>query len=189
MKRFMVVPILIIALMLGGWQYRTTNMIESDTYSAAITGLATAVSATDVFTLTGSATKTIRVTKVEVSGIATAAGAFTIQLLKRSTADTAGTSSTPTRVPHDSTSGAATATVLAYTANPTTGNLIGLVGLRKITLTTAAGGLVNVPQYLDYTRNEKAVILRGTSEVLAVNLNGVTVTGGAFDVAVTWTEE
>lgn len=156
-------------------------------YSAAIVSLVPATLATDVFTITGSATKTIRITEMWMQGTETTAGAVTIQLLKRSTANSAGTSTSPTRVPHDSTSPAATATVLAYTANPTTGNLVGIVrATREVVLAPATAA--NAPR-VPFNFNGMDVVLRGTGEVLALNLNGVTVTGGNFAAWCTWVEE
>src|SRR5437879_5608942 len=70
------------------------------TYRAAITGLAAVTGCTDLFTLTGSATKTIRITRVEFSGtVATAALYLDVQALIRSTANLTGTSTAPTIVP------------------------------------------------------------------------------------------
>ena len=64
------------------------------TCSAAKIGLVPASSATDVFTITGSATKTVRVTRIEITATTTAAtpAALDVLLLKRSTANSGGTS-------------------------------------------------------------------------------------------------
>lgn len=159
----------------------------SPTYSATVTGLASAAACTDLFTITGSASKTIRVTKLKISGVQTTGGLIDVVVLKRSTANTAGTSTNPTAVPHDSGFAAATATINAYTANPTTGNLVGNVRVDKlfVSASTALGGV------LEYNFGNSAgssIVLRGTTQVLAVNLNGATVTGGAFDITVEWVE-
>jgi hypothetical protein len=90
------------------------------TYSAAKVGLVPAASATDIFTITGSASKIIRVTHIEITATTTAAtaAALDILLLKRNVANTGGTSTgSPTPVPHDINAPAVSATVLAYTAN------------------------------------------------------------------------
>src|SRR5215471_9766749 len=87
---------------------------QKATYAAAITGLVPVASATDIFTLTGSNSATIRVTRLRISGIKTSAGAdVDIQLIKRSAADTGGTSTNPTKVAYDSVDPASTATVNA----------------------------------------------------------------------------
>ena len=170
------------------------GLSKSAAYSAAKTGLVPAANATDIFTITGSATKTVRVTRIAITATTTSAtpAALDVLLLKRSAANSGGTSTgSPTPVPHDSTNAAVTATVLAYTANPTTGDLVG-TALRSeklmqqlATLTATdfpeAGKLV-----WDFPR---PIVLRGIAEVLAVNLNGVTATATAsFDIDAEWTE-
>src|SRR6266446_1798803 len=59
--------------------------------------------ATDIINIAASATKLVRVLRVEVSVIATVAGIINVQLLKRSTLDTLGTPTNPAKVPHQST--------------------------------------------------------------------------------------
>jgi hypothetical protein len=173
-----------------------TSLAEVDgqksTYSFSITGLVAVASATDLFTITGSATKTVRITRLEISGQSTTAGAVQVILLKRSTANLTGTSTAPTLVPHDNTAVAATATVLAYTANPgTLGTLVG--NIRAEYMFLAAPGTATVTSeklFMDFgTRPSQAVILRGVGDVLAINLNAATITGGAFDVNGEITEE
>lgn len=160
------------------------------TYSANVTGLVAVASATDIFTITGSASKTVRIRRIGVSGIATAAISAIVQLTKRSTANTAGTSGAATAVSHDSTNAAATATVLSYTANPTTGTLVGAIRSAYLGL-SGTSGLIggSVQEWIFSTAYDQSVTLRGVAQVLAINLNGVTVTGGNFNCWVEWTEE
>ena len=171
----------------------TTNLVAlaaaAATYSASIVGLATAVTATDIFTITGSATKTIRVSKILINGVQTTAAQINVLIVKRSTANTAGTSTAPTRVPYDSASAAATATVLAYTANPTLGTAVGTGSAIRVFVPGAATasdaqGLVVVSGDV----GQQMMTLRGIAEVLAVNLNSTTVAGSAINVTVEWTE-
>lgn len=160
------------------------------TYSSGALNVASAALATDIFTITGSATKTIRVTKIEVSGVQTGGAIEDIQLVKRSTANTGGTSATLTGVAFDSTSAAATATVRTYTANPTLGTLVGTI--RGIDIGVPAAGLSGASQPWLWKfggDGSQAVVIRGTSEVLSVNLNGQTMTGGSFNFSIEWTEE
>lgn len=161
------------------------------TYSASVTALASAASCTDLFTITGSATKTVRITRIEVSGQATTAAAAQVVLLVRSTANTSGTSTAPTIVPHDSNSAAATAVVKAYTVNPTTGSLVGNIRNDYVFLAAPATATVGSDKlFLDFgTRPSQAIVLRGTTQVLAINLNGATITGGAFDINIEFTED
>lgn len=159
------------------------------TYAASVTALAPVASATDIFTITGSTTKIVRITRLRISGIKTTAGAdVDIQLIKRSTANTAGTSTTPTIIPYDSTSNAATAVINAYTANPTVGTAVGTLAVDSlwVALTTAQTGIL---EHNFGNRPAQAIVLRSNAEVLAVNLNGVTVGGGAFDIWCEFSEE
>jgi len=156
------------------------------TYSASGT-VTLAASATDVFTITGSATKTVYVTSVTVSGVQTTAGVADMQLITRSTANTGGTSGAVTAISHDTTNAAATATVLAYTANPTTGTTIGTVRRAYVEVGQSTG-LVNDVVVFDFGNKGQPVTLRGTGQVLALNLGGATLAGGVLDTCVEWYE-
>ncbi|SRR6266699_989119 len=161
---------------------------QKPTYIASITGLVVAASATDIFTITpGSAP--VRIIRARVSGIKTTAGAdVDIQLIKRSAADTGGTATNPTKVAYDSADPASTATINAYTANPTgLGAAIGTLTVDSlfVGLSTVATSILDLAFG---NRPAKAIVLRGT-ETFAINLNGVTVGGGAFDISVEYTED
>lgn len=160
-------------------------------YSAAATALALVASATDIYTVTGSATKTIKITRIQMTCVATAAATIDVILLKRSAADTAGTSTAPTRVPNDSADAAATATVLAYTANPTPGALVGNLRAIKANVATAATPAI-APTTVLWSANDngaRPITLRGVAEVVAINLNGATIAGGSCNIDSEWTEE
>ena len=159
---------------------------NSPTYSASTT-ITPAVSATDVFTITGNASTTVVVTKLRISGTQTTGGMATVIAVKRSTADTAGTSTAVTAVAHDSTDSAASATLLNYSANPTTGTLVGNVRADSIPLSAATQQTLNVMEWT-FGTNGRGVTLRGTAQVLAVNLNGVTITGGSILIDCEWYE-
>jgi hypothetical protein len=167
------------------------------TYSASVTDLTVAAAATDIFTLTGSATKTIRITHFSISGTETTAKQFyDVIMLKRSTANTLGTSTTRTAVPYDSADAAATATVSAYTANPTLGTLVGNLSsvavpfCQTVPSNAQSNGDANTHDWEFGTRPSKALVVRGTSEVVAINLAGQTINGGSsIDLYVEWTEE
>lgn len=167
--------------------------LERRTYSAAVTPFTPAASPDDIFTITGSASTTVRVTRIVFSAVATAPTNRRVRLVKRSTADTGGTSAVVTAVPHDSASAAATATVLSYTANPTSGTFVGnlrarIVGIPMINPPSEATMSV-VPEYTLGNLTDEPIVLRGTGEVLAINLQGLTLTGGAVNCYVEWTEE
>ena len=161
----------------------------SKTYSASITGLVVAAAATDFLMITGSATKTIRVTKIEVIGTATAAAATDITVVKRSTLNDAGTSTTLTSVPHDSSDSTATAVIKAYTVDPTTlGTSVGNIISHKLFLSTALTQPYSC-KMLFGDRATKAIVLRGAAECLCLNYNGRTNAGNAISISVEFIEE
>ena len=160
------------------------------TYGAAVTALNAANTATDIFTIGGSATKTIKIKHISMDGTATTGAVANILLIKRSSANTGGTSTVATNVPYDSSDAAATATIRSYTANPTAvGTAVGTIHSEKMFISTATA----VPDELkfDYTGIQamKEITLRGATEFLCINLNGVTFAGNSFNIDVTWTEE
>lgn len=161
------------------------------TYSAAAAGFALATLATDVSTIQGSDTKTIKILRIEaaISTTSGSGGLLTVSLIKRSTANTGGTTTTLTNVPHDSSSSAGTAVVKNYTVNPT---LLGTaVGTVRATRTGAFNsGMAPSSLIWDFaTRPSEAVVLRGTSEFLCLNLGTVSITGSVATFSIEWTEE
>lgn len=160
------------------------------TYSAAANGITMPASAVDTFVIGGSASKLVRVLRISVSGVQTTAGTVGVILALRSAADT-GAANAITAVPHDSTNGAATATVKTYTTVPSPqGAFVGTVRAGRLFLPAPASVASPIPLVWDFTtRNGQGLALRGTAEILAVNFNGVTITGGVMDFDVEWTEE
>jgi Tfp pilus assembly protein FimT len=61
------------------------------TYRAVITGIATASTPTDIFRISGSATKTVYIKRISVDGVKTTSGTLLVNLIKRSTANSDGT--------------------------------------------------------------------------------------------------
>lgn len=159
------------------------------TYSASIAGLVPVAAATDIFCISGSATKTVRVLRMSIGAIATAAAIGDILLVKRSTANTAGTSTAPAVVANDSTNPAGTAVVLAYTANPTTGTLVGNMRSRKLAFGTIAGSVVDSVDFTSVVGGEQAIVLRGVAQVACLNYNGQTMAGNLVDAGLMWSEE
>jgi hypothetical protein len=166
-----------------------------ETYGATQKSLVPAASATDVFTITGSASKTVYIHKIIVTGNRTAHAHDLIVLIKRSTANSGGTSSTLTSVSYDSTNAAATAVVRSYTANPTLGTAVGEIYAKRVSFPVQTpsnaqgnGGSVNPWQWI-YSDIGQPIVLRGTSQVLAVNLNAVTIAGGNIQCSIEWSEE
>lgn len=167
------------------------------TYASAYIGLTPAASCTDLAILNGSASKVIRVMRVVVSAITSAATGATLDLVLavRSAANTAGTAVTAAAiVPFDSNDAAATATLTAYSANPTTGTLVGNVYVTKFQQTLGTATATDFPSNLPFQAqwgmtDSKPIVLRGAAQGLAINFNGSSFAAGAsVDLFVEWTE-
>ena len=168
---------------------RVTNGTVN-TYAAAAT-FTYAANGTDIFTITGSATKTIRIKHISIDGTQTAGGIRTVFLIKRSSPNTGGTSTVVPNVPMDSTNPAGTATVQFYVVNPTAlGTAVGTIHNEKLVIPAANS---TVDDSLIFSTIDSAVMqditLRGINELLAVNMNGVTSTGNSMGIDIVWTEE
>lgn len=160
------------------------------TFSACTGTFTTASSATDVATLTGSSSKTIALLRVEIiQASVSVAASHNVYLVKRSTANSGGTSSTITSVPLNS--GTASATVKSYTANPTTGTTVGKVSQFQFFFSAngAPGNSFPNAVLFDADKYGGPLILSGTGDVAAVNFNGVTDgIGTDFAVRYIWLE-
>lgn len=172
------------------------NSTMKPTYSG--TGYTTVVaSPTDICLLNGSATKTVKVRRVILGGIATNVGSFPIAIVKRSTANSGGTPAAVTEVPYDSVNSltptvanAATAAMITYTTNPTTGTSVGVVADPMLTFNNATTG-ISGNSMLEYRFGQlgSPIVLRGVAQGLAVNGNAVSITGGILQCTFEWTEE
>lgn len=174
------------------------NGIQSQvrTYKYSSLGNTPAATPTDIFTVTGTAAKTVKVTKIVISGLATTAGQLNPLIIRRSSADLTGTSTAPALLPRDSvnstTAGtAATATLALYTANPgTLGTTVGTLDSCRLFLQTATGGSPDVCVFSYGTNDDQLTVLRGTTDILAVNFAGAALpTGAIVDIDVEVTEE
>lgn len=177
----------------NGNQVTSVRPSTSTTYSVGISAFTPGATPTDIITITGSATKTIRVLSIEFTSVQTTRALINMFIIKRSAANTGGTSTTPTVVPADSNNAAPTAVVRVYTANPTVGAAVGNLSIVKVLSDDSGANAVGGSGYMwDFTKGgfAQGAILRGTSQVLAVSLNGATLPIGLSVVAtVTWTEE
>jgi hypothetical protein len=173
---------------------QVTYAVPSDgikaTYVTDVVGLSAPNNATDIFTIRGSATKVIRITKIIIDATQTTASKRDVLLIKRSTANTGGTSAARTPIAYDSSSVAATATCVSYTVNPTAlGTAVGTILARKLFIGTTTS-VTNDSLIVDFgNRPSQAIVLRGVSEGLSINLNAITSTGNLFDISIEFTEE
>ena len=160
---------------------------ESTLATYACAGFVTPGAApTDVITLAGSATKTIHIMQVRVNLEATAAGTADVQIYRRSSADTGGTSTTITPFKFDTNNAAATAVCTVYTANPS--------GLGTGTTVLAADrqtGTQGLPVVWTFGyAGIQSVVLRGTSDFIVLNGNGDTLLSGeVWSFNLVWTEQ
>lgn len=159
----------------------------------------TTTNPTDVWTMYGSATKTI---KILYLGVLWKTGTSNFwYLIKRSTTNTGGTSTSTTPTKLDSNNPAATATILNYTANPsslgTSQGVIVQAGMYPFATaqsnTYLSAQNVAVPAIFNASQQMggQPIILRGTSEGIALNLNGVAGGIGGQQMAAycVWIEE
>jgi hypothetical protein len=143
-------------------------------------------STTDNAVLPGNASNTVLVTRVLVSCTQTTAGIITLSLVKRSAADTSGTSASMTAVPDDSTFSAAISAPVSYTGTgPTVGTAVGNVDTYQLGCMATSTASPNDIYILD--RRLKPIVLRGTAQQLAVNFGGA-ITGGNLTVTFEWEE-
>lgn len=156
------------------------------TYSARFTTYAGYATPTDMFTLTGSATKTILITSAVMNIQATTGAPAVVSLIKRSTANTGGTSTPATAIPYDSQNAAATATTNLYTVAPTLGNTVGtlidIYGNMTVAVTASPGAFSLIAATRMPTSSvvdiRQAITLRGINEVLAMNWGGAALPTG-----------
>lgn len=169
-------------------ELQVTTEGAAPTYGVAGVAITPAANPTDVVVLSGSATKTIRVKNITVSGFATTAGSMDVSIVKRTAANTGGTATNPTIGLFDSGDGTASATISQYSANPTALGAGVSIDNKKLNLGLAgAAGNVNF-EYCN--RNDKPIILRGAAQSLAINLNGQAVpAGGALSYSIEWEED
>jgi hypothetical protein len=170
------------------------------TYAAAAVDLALAATPTYVATLTGSATKLVKLVRIGVSIHCTALGvsAFNVRLIKLSSALTGGTPVALTMVPMDSGSGTATALAQNWTATATGGGaVVGDLMVAKVmpmfvgAQTATDFPTQQMPQIVwDFNGPGGPPTLRGVAQVLAISFGGATlVATTTFSPFMIFTEE
>lgn len=153
------------------------------------TGAAVSAPTDDVCTITGSATKTVRVRRVIVSGVTGTASTDPLSILFRTTLNSGGsgvfgaggTRGPATITSYDTNNGAATAIVEGYNAWDNTfanGTLAGELLETNLVWGSIAG---TTAQYLQYVFGERgsAGILRSATQQITVNIGATLPTTGA----------
>jgi hypothetical protein len=163
------------------------------TYTYSAGAIATFATMQDLVVLRGSATKLVKVTRVELSGSATAATQILFWLKKHTIADTGGTSTNQTVTKHDSNDGAATALAMLYTIQATVDASATIVRQGRLTLAVAPAATANLNDryVVDFgMRGAEPIVLRGVAQEFALNFNGQATTAGQLmDYTIEWSEE
>lgn len=180
----------------GCTQSYSQNGIQSfvRTFKSTLSNQLPAATATDILTITGSSTRIVRVTKIVLSGGATSAGSIQTAIVRRGAVDTGGASTAVAVASRDTQNGPVAAPVAIYTANPTLGNTAsagaGTLDTCRLFLQTSTGGAPDICAFTYGVNDDQLTVLRGTTDQLAVNLQGSTIpSGGTIDIDVEWTEE
>lgn len=174
---------------------QVTTEGQRSTYRYAVSGFTPVATPTAFAIIQGSATKVVRIKRIYVSGVATAAGNLPLLVTRRSTAGTQGgatlTAVTPGK--HDPNDAAPTAVISTVsTANFTAlGTSAGQLASSRIGLAAVGTGVADSPALYDFaTRNDKALILRGTSDFITLEGAGAAVpAGGALDIEIETEED
>lgn len=164
----------------------TNNPPTQATYSANTNGTFAALSsATDMVIFIGSSTKTIKVLEIHLSYEVASTSLPNWNkffLIKRSSANSGGTTTTETIVPLDSNNAAATAVMKSYRSgsNPTLGTTVGTLwtGWICAPITAAVQNSVNGDHVIfSAAAYGQPIVLRGTGESICLNNAGSTVVG------------
>lgn len=162
------------------------------TYTYAISATAPYATPTDWIVLRGSATKVVRLQRIEFSGAATAATEVIFTLKKHTIANTSGTSTSPTPMQHDSADGVATATILLYSVAPTIDASATIWKTVRMTLAVAPAATTVAPDRYIYNASAdlcEPLTLRGVAQEFAINFGSAAVpSGGVYDVVLVFSE-
>ena len=160
-------------------------------YAAATTpSVIAAASVAPFFVLYGSASFTIAVLSVVVSGLTLTAVAYhSIELRKHSSAPSGGTATALTQVPLDSVTPPATVALCqVYTVAPTAGALVGRVGCRRRLSQATTAAAAGIPAEVRFINPQAPVILRGVAEGVALGFGVAPATAVTLAVEVSWAE-
>lgn len=161
------------------------------TYSACYVGLTTQATPTDIFTVTGSATKTVTINKVQISGTQGTVAMRLFNFITRSSADSGGTCVAATTGPLDQNDAAATASAAGCNPSPTTlGTLSAYVGTSEFVIPATTGVDSTWPQVTKWGEpgSGQGVVLRGTSQQFVINMPA-SATTTTLNLCVNWTEQ
>jgi len=172
---------------------------QFNTYSVAGVLTVPQTGAGDVFCVTGYVSTAnhpagiLRIKNIRISGIDSTAQSATFEILKRSTANSGGTSTgSPAIVPSDSTNPASNATFKAYTAIPTPGTSLGAVAAFVMALADGVTVLAGAGSTWEWNPQllQQEIVLRGVAQSACLNApNAFTTAGPSLSYQVQWTEQ
>lgn len=165
--------------------------LQRPTFGVGVAGLAIPqTGAMDAVCLIGSSSKVVRVKRLSISGVDATAQTVAVTMVKRSTANSGGTSTAPTIGALDSINPAATAVVKAYTAAPTPGTAVATLRAQSLALSAAATAVSPAVTWsFDPSDMGQEIVLRGAAESVCLNFPAAFTTAGpTVNVDVTWTE-
>lgn len=175
----------------------TSGIVKQPTYSAVSIGLVPASSATDIFCISGSATKAISIKRLEISGIAGTAISVPVTVLRRVSLDTGGTPASttalPVATPNESVDAAATATLIAYTANPTIVDaspsyLRSSYVSFPLTTSTVSPQTWVFGEEVGWFTKAMNIPKGSATQQVCVNFNATTVSSGTLNLYISWVE-
>ena len=174
--------------------------IRQKTYSATSVALVPAASATDIFCINGSTSKTVKIRRFIISGTAGTAITTPILVNLNHSLDTGGTAATslaaPVAVGYNP--GNSTSTVnatTAYTANPTVNDaspslLAAFAPTFPVTTTAGTVTQILAGSSVDfYDQGLDIPIAATVVQQICLNLNGKSISSGLLNITAEWTEE
>lgn len=167
---------------------------QPSTFMASVSNLAVPqTGAGDILCITGSASRLVKIKRISLTGTNSTAQTSTLTLIKRSAANTGGTSTAPAGVPLDTLQVATTptATLAAYTAVPTPGTAVGTISARSAGFAAATASSVGAITWTwDVTSLYSDLRLRGVAQSLCVDAPAAFTTAGpVLNFEIIWTEQ
>ncbi len=166
------------------------------TYRMSVRGFTpVAAASSPLFSIQGSATKTVRITHIHVSGYCTTGNAVPAQIsLQKFSVLTGGvTGNTPTGALQDSGNAAQTAICLQYSTIPTTATAIGGITATDMFLWLTAGTTIPADfDETDFTFGDdggQQLVLRGTAQYIGILLSAIGAAGPVMSIWIEWIED
>lgn len=167
-------------------------------YSASSVALVPASSATDIFCISPGTTRNLSIKQIKIAGTAGTAITTPFLIYRRASLDTGGTPATSTALPVAGKmyagDPASSATLVAYTANPTVVDsspvLLDII-TPTLAVTTTANNGVTAGSYGENVSwfYHGLILQKGTTQQVCVNLNGASVSSGVLQITMFWTEQ